>query len=227
MLKLKLGTYLLPPGEVVLIRTLVRLFSQDNAFHWTFSSMGPYDALIVDSDPPAANGVEPVPSTRAVLKLTSANTEPSAHTLQRPVKAEKLQEWLKIIAEALRCPNESPATASTVTAPHLLAMKQARFKLLRWPPAALLQNDPNLIRMSSLLSRRALQLPELAELSHQSVDACMLFIEQLLPMKLIACESMESLRGTSFAVLQPSIPTPAKIPFHRSLISGIRKRLGL
>lgn len=228
MPKLRLGTYLLPPGEVVLIRTLVRLFSQDNEFGWVFANEGPYDALIMDHSLFTANEPGSGQRARAVLKLTPGNEAPSAHTLQRPIKAEKLQAWLKNTASELSCGDLVADVPSNTAPQQLLAIKhkQTRFKLLRWPPTALLQNDARLIRMSSLLSRRALHLSELAELSHQSVDSCFLFIEQLFPMKLIVCEAVAVPMGAApRTVLQPS--APARLPFHRGLINSIRKRLGI
>ncbi|MDQ3060272.1 MAG: hypothetical protein M3R45_12270 [Pseudomonadota bacterium] len=229
MSKFRLGTYRLPPGEMVLIRTLVRLFSQDAAFGWVLTDEGPYDALIVNDTLPSAHEAQTAPVASIVLKLTAGNSAPSPHTLQRPIKAEKLQGWLKTAALELSARRAAAPPAS------LAAIPQARFKLLRWPPNAVLQNDAKLIRMSTLLSRRALQLSELAELSHQSAEACLMFIEKLMPMQLIACEALATpTAGASFAVLQPGgapAPKPASasapMPFHRGLISGIRKRLGL
>ncbi|CAN5273389.1 hypothetical protein BH10PSE16_BH10PSE16_27920 [soil metagenome] len=217
---------MLPPGEVILIRTLVQIFSQADTFGWVFAHEGPYDALIIDSALSTANGSDAAPQAKAILKLISRDTAPSPHTLQRPIKAEKLQEWLKT-AEVDLPTNQTIAVAQQ--SPGLQAMPETRFRLLRWPPTALLQNDATLIRMSSLLSRRALQLSELAELSNQSVDSCRLFIEKLLPMKLVSCESTAPTVTLSYTTLRPEqqTSTPAKIPFHRGLISGIRRRLGL
>ena len=62
-------------------------------------------------------------------------------------------------------------------------MPGCQFQLLRWPPAALPENNMDLIRTSVLLSRRALQLTELAELSHQSVDSYQLAVETIVARK--------------------------------------------
>jgi hypothetical protein len=232
MPKLTLGTHMLPPGEVVLIRTIMRIFSHDHAFGWKFCDHGPYDALIMDSATTAAQG--PETAAGAVLRLTPGHAAPSGDTLQRPIKAEKLQGWLKNLA--LELLGRHAAAPAPGTGAHLLAMKQARFKLLRWPSSALLQNDASLIRMSSLLSRRALQLSELAELSHQSIECCFAFIEKLLPMKMVTCEFMAPLASApaSCALMPPTparrpaaAPAPARIPFHQSLISKIRQHLGI
>lgn len=231
MSKLRLGTYLLPPAEVVLIRTIMRLFAQNRDFGWVFADEGPYDALIMDGALAKDNDKEVAHLARVVLKLTSGRSLPSRHTLQRPIKAEKLQEWLE--TAALDLPRQGHASPQGPVS--VLAMKEARFKLLRWPPNTVLQNDASRIRMATLLSRRALQLAELAELSQQSLDACIAFIERLMPMQLIACESMAPLAAGAPAAnaQQPLMPAPvttptaAQAPLQRGLIGAIRRRFGL
>lgn len=196
-----------------MIHTLMRLFAQNTSFDWVFSNVGPFDAIVVDD----AKNTQSITTldARIVLRLTPSSSIPAAHTLQRPIKAEKLQEWLKSTAVELAL--RKTAATPPANAPTLMA--HARFKLLRWPPHALLQNDAKLIRMATLLSRRALELSELTELSHLPFEACQQFIEKLLPTQLLAFESITPLT----AKLAPQAPTP----FHQGLFSGIRRRLGL
>lgn len=217
MPQFKLGTHQLPPGEVVLIQTLMRLFSRSNGFGWTFSNVGPFDAIIVDDAKTSESNT--ALDARVVLRLTPASSEPAPNTLQRPIKAEKLQEWLKSTEAELAL--RKTAAMPPASAPALMA--HARFRLLRWPPHALLQNDAKLIRMATLLSRRALELSELTELSHLPFEACQQFIEKLLPTQLLAFESITPLTAS------PATRTamPAQTPFHQGLFSGIRRRLGL
>jgi len=234
----RLGTFMLPPGEVILIRTLVQLFSQEPAFRWMFVNESPYDALVIDQAL-QASGAQALPPAKALLGLTARDAAPLPNTLQRPIKAEKLQAWLRAAMETLpRNPVTAAfgaAAAATALPAELPALGQTRFRLLRWPPSALLQSDVTLIRMSSLLSRRALQLAELAELSQQPLEACKLFIESLFAMKLLSCEPVPLASPQEFAAggqrpAAPALaaaPAPAKVPFYRGLISGIRSRLGL
>lgn len=218
MSKLRLGTYLLPPGEVLLIRTLMRLFSQGAAFDWTLAEEGPYDAIIVDAR--AFKADEATHLASIVLRLTPGRDDPSHNTLQRPIKAEKLQAWLQAAALALHARRNAAEPAPE----RLLALSQGRFKLLRWPPDTVLQRDAGLIRMSTLLSQRKLQPCELAELSRQPLNACLAFIEQLRGLQLLACDTMAPLADTAPADAAPATAPRAR---HRGLISELRKRLGL
>lgn len=193
----------------------MRLFSQSQSFGWAFSNVGPFDAIVVDDLKTHESST--TLDTRIVLRLTPASSAPAPHTLQRPIKAEKLQEWLK--STALELALRKTAAAPPASAPALMA--HARFRLLRWPPHALLQNDAKLIRMATLLSRRALELSELTELSHLPFEVCQQFIEKLLPTQLLAFESITPLRA------KPTPQATAPTRFHQGLFSGIRSRLGL
>ena len=66
MQALRLGAHKLPEAEVVLLRTLFRLFAYDKAFCWTLSSEAPYDALVVDANAPEAQSPEFRASVSAV-----------------------------------------------------------------------------------------------------------------------------------------------------------------
>lgn len=233
MSKFRLGTFMLPTRDVILIRTLVQLLPQENSAGWAFVNEEPYDALIIDSAENTSSHSEALPAAKAILRLTTRDTAPSPYTLQRPMRAEKLQEWLKTTAASLF--NLTPIVVAPLV--NLPTQAQVRFKLLRWPPSAVLHNDASLIRMASLLARHALPLAELAELSQQSVDSCKLFIEKLSSLQLLSYESVPSPVAPNDAALAPGqralapaqavAVASAKIPFHLGLIGGIRKRLGL
>ena len=126
-----------------------------------------------------ADGSVPAPRVRATVNLIFHDTPASQNMLQRPVKAEQLRDWLETVTVGL----SAHATAVAVQPSSSLVMPGCQFQLLRWPPAALSENNMDLIRTSALLSRRALQLTELAELNHQSVDSCQLAVE-----KIVACQ---------------------------------------
>lgn len=228
--KLNIGTYQLPAAEAVLIRTIVRLSSHNANFNWAFTDAQHCDAVIIDGTAIDHSDPADVASARAVLTIVRAGEDDAPNTLARPIRAEKLQAWLQETAARLM--------AGTITAARLPGHLQAtsarlhtRFKLRRWPPSTLVRNDPALIRMSTLLSRRSLLLTELAELSQQSLDACHLFIQSLLPVGLLDLEPLPS-HARSAAAMAPAaqrmVPAGApKASFGRGLISGIRRRLGL
>ena len=158
MSTLRLGAYKLPAAEVVLVQTLFRLYAHGDAFRWTFVTAPPYDALLADGT--TDEGMSPAVDAmaKAVLRLTRMNSGQAPNTLERPIRADRLQDWLKstehdlpqtrpatLIEEATQ-PDAVEAEATTPAAP----INPVRFKLRRWPPAVLLRSDPNRIRMATL-----------------------------------------------------------------------------
>lgn len=240
MTTLRLGAYKLPPAEVVLVQTLFRLYAHGSAFRWSFVTTPPYDALLVDGTTDAPLDAEVAGMARAVLRLTRMNAPDAPDTLQRPIRADRLQDWLRTAELQLmdtqlattRPPEESPwpaaasasgAGAATAPAsPASAGTTAVRFKLRRWPPASLLRGDAHRIRMATLLSRRALSAAELADISQQPVQACQAFLQSLQTLGLVDMPA-----ATPAAAAQPKPAAAAKPGFARGLIAGIRRRLGL
>lgn len=98
MSNLRLGAYKLPAAEVVLIQTLFRLYSHGGDFNWAFVTAPPYDALLVDGASSDADSPEVARMARSILRLTRMNGEAGPDTLQRPIRADKLQDWLNSVS---------------------------------------------------------------------------------------------------------------------------------
>lgn len=158
-----------------------------------------------------------------------ASAKPAAPAPAAPVSAVKS-------APASPAPS---ASADTVAKPRSKPTSSAppspvRYKLRRWPPAAMLRNDPHRIRMATLLSRRALNAAELADISGQPVGECQAFLQLLHSTGLVLPHPDPATAAASAPANEPTraaapAPAPAapKPTFARSLISGIRRRLGL
>ena len=237
MSTLRLGAYKLPAAEVVLVQTLFRLYAHGDAFRWTFVTAPPYDALLADGT--TDEGMSPAVDAmaKAVLRLTRMNSGQAPNTLERPIRADRLQDWLKstehdllqtrpatLIEEATQ-PDAVEAEATTPAAP----INPVRFKLRRWPPAVLLRSDPNRIRMATLLSRRALNAAELATISQQPVQECQAFLTTLQTTGLVDVQKEPAPAPAPAAAGAPAPAAPPKPAptFARGLISGIRHRLSL
>ncbi|MDO5623249.1 MAG: hypothetical protein Q4G71_00995 [Pseudomonadota bacterium] len=229
MSTLRLGAYKLPAAEVVLVQTLFRLYAHGNDFRWTFVTAPPYDALLVDGTTDGAQDPAINDMAKAVLRLTRMTATPEPNTLQRPIRADRLQDWLKATEHDLletrpatllmEEPADAPAPAAATT-----AISPLRFKLRRWPPATLLRGDPNRIRMATLLSRRALNAAELASISQQPAHECQAFLQTLQTTGLV---EVQQEAPASAPVQAAPVTVAAKPTFGRGLISGIRRRLGL
>lgn len=222
MSPLRLGAYRLPAAEIVLLRIMVRLLSHDKAFNWIFVEAGPYDAIITDEITASTDTIALSQLTSQVLKIVRVQEESAPDTLTRPLRAEKIkQALLQISASLTRAPTSSEAVSEIPLI--------TRYKLRRWPPTSVVRNDPMLIRMAVLLSKRPLLPIELAHLSQQSLDACHRFIETLRPIGLLDVVSVAGPSVTSSPALpQNSIKATESKPLStQGLISRIRRRIGL
>ena len=239
MSNLRLGTYKLPAAEVVLVQTLFRLYAHGGDFNWTFVSAPPYDALLVDGSNDEDVAPEVAAMAKSVLRLTRMNSTPRPDTLQRPSRADKLQEWLRSIQNGFEDTRPAAWLASAPSQPAAseppqpeapITISPLRFKLRRWPPAALLRSDPNRIRMATILSRRALNAAELASISGQEVAECQSFLQTLQTTGLVEVQHEPVAAPQTHQSAQPAPPPASNVikpTFARGLISGIRRRLGL
>jgi hypothetical protein len=217
----------LPAAEVAVIRTIVMLYASDVAFPWTLVNAPPYDALLVDGTTTESERSELACTAAAVLALTRMNSGSQPHAMERPIRADKLQQWLKGIEHALAEARPARRDVDEQTALEMEVSDAVRFSLRRWPSALMLRNDMDKVRMASLLSRRALNARELASNTQIPLSQCVTFLQAL------------RTAGTLELHVAPVAPAQAGLSgstefagagrsdFTRSLINGIRRRLGL
>lgn len=228
--QLRCGVQGLPAAETALVRTLFRLYQHGASdFRWSLVDSAPYDAILVDSNSPHLATEHGHEGVKAVLTLT------------RPLRSEMLETWLlqtqreffpegkaarpaeAAPAAASARPPEAPAAAHTpVPAPQADA-----YKLMRWPPAAMLRNDPTLIRMATVLSRRAMTITELAQVSQQPLDNAQAFALALRDAGMLVSPITVKLPAQPLPdAVAPRIAQPPR-QTERSLMNRIRLRLGL
>lgn len=220
---LRLGVYKLPIAEVIVIRTIVRLSAGQAGFAWQLVDAPPYDALLVDGPSVEHEYPRVVGMAAAVLRLTRMNAGGQPGTMERPIRADRLQQWLRSIEHALREAQPGGLTLHEQTALEVEVSDAEHFMLRRWPPAMLLRNDLDNIRMASLLSRRALNATELADISQLPFSQCVAFLHELRKAGVLELHVAQT--------LPPFMPKADKAvrggDFARSFINGIRRRLGL
>ena len=226
----RLGAYQLPAAEVILLRTLLRLFAHDRNFRWRFVDEAPYDALIVDgtaSDLPAKQAGQ---QARAVLSLIRTVDAEGPNRLPRPLRADRLQQWLLRVQDDLlesramtQIGEDQPVVK--VSAP---TESETAFKLRRWPPVSLLHRDPVRIRMATLMSRRFLKISELASITGLSTQEVHPFVHNLQLVGLVELKREQAPTAPAELAAKPPAPDQSnKGFFGKSLIGSIRKRLGL
>ena len=231
MSRYRLGAYQLPAAEVILLRTLLRLFAHDRNFRWHFVDEAPFDALIVDGTGSDQTAKQAAQQARAVLSLVRTIDAEGPDRLPRPVRADRLQQWLQHVQDDLLesramtqigednapAPDTSAATESEVA-----------FKLRRWPPVSLLHRDPVRIRMATLMSRRFLKVSELASITGLSAQEVHPFVHNLQLVGLVELKR-DPVMAAPVELAKEAVATkePSKGFFGKSLIGSIRKRLGL
>ena len=189
MTPLRLGTHNLHPAEVVLLSTLLRLFSYDESFHWTLVEEGPYDALVVDGTTPGGVSAETNRLAKVTLRLTRMHAGSAPNTLERPIRADRLRQWLDQTERELKGRTPGISIKRAAPAGHQGSLpSHVRFRLRRWPPPLLLRNNVHRVRMATLLSRRPLSAEELADISDQGLDVCATFLQVLRSADLLESE---------------------------------------
>jgi len=221
---LRLGVHKLPMAEVVLISTIMRLSASQPGFAWQLVDAPPYDALLVDNSSAEHEYPGVVGSmAAAVLRLTRMNTGGQPGTMERPIRADRLQQWLCSIEQALREAQPGGLMPHEQTALEVEVSDAEYFMLRRWPPSLLLRNDLDNIRMASLLSRRALNATELSDISQLPFSQCVAFLLELRKAGVLELHVAQALPP----VMPRSDKTGGGGDFARSFINGIRRRLGL
>jgi hypothetical protein len=210
MPQLRLGVYQLPQAEAGLVRALVTLLSADSAMlKWAYAESAPYDAIVVDSEcaeQPAVRTMAP-----AILKVAPAGSRDADDTITRPIRAERLSRWLQHVERT-----HARSAASAAASP-----QAERFRLRKWPPQEVVRNDGVRVRMATMLSRRALSVHELADLSRQPADRCMAFVQTLRSLGLLEIDA-----GAAARPAEPPARKPAAAA-QRTLVDSLRRRLGI
>ncbi len=122
--------------------------------------------------------------------------------------------------------DSSSLSSDPVAAPTVMSDDDTyskRFKLVRWPPALLLRNDPLLVRMATLLSRRAMSAIELATATQIPLGRARDFVNVLKASMLLEEQTaVPQLQNRPRSQTNPPLQKVAP-----GLINRIRLRLGL
>lgn len=241
---MRLGLHRLPSAEVVLVQTLLRLYGAgNNANRWTVANAPPFDAVLVDATGGESASAEASRLTQAVLRISRIGSAGQADTIQRPIRAEQLFQWLNgRAAKAAPHPKTLDTIAAVPTATEVTDAVESpmspdvdlsvRYRLKRWPPSVVLRNDARRVYLATLLSKRALSVGNLVAMSRQPVEDCHAFVRLLRATGLVTAEGEG---GLPLASLESAATTsPASLPVHprkrsmaRGLIGQLRKKLGL
>jgi hypothetical protein len=227
---LRFGVQGLPAAEAALVRTLFKLYQHGTGdFRWELVDAPPYHAVLVDFNATLV-GHEPA---KAVLTIGPSSLGALPNSLVRPLRSEMLEAWLMqtqrrfISAAAPSEPKIQQQTPPASAASLAGCQETGSHKLLRWPPAAMLRNDPRLIRMATVLARRPVTAGELARVSQQPLDSACAFLTTLRNAALLDSSMLAQSRLQSGPASAMSGPAPTAPKIERGLMNRIRLRLGL
>ena len=178
----------------------------------------PADRVAGQDDASAA----PVP---AAAEPVPPPATPSAAPTASPIALEDLPTLPAPLLPLLAQP-ESSATAASGEAPPAHA---PRYRLKRWPRAAVLRADPKRIRMATLLSRRALNARDLTVLTGYGAPECQVFMQVLRSSELLMDDASPAFgpAPAPAAALAAGPAAAAPQSLTRGLIASFRRRLGL
>jgi hypothetical protein len=215
---LRFGIPHLSDPEVRLVKAFFRLYSQDPTFRWTIVEGPPYDVLLVDES------VSEDVVAGTVLTLTPVKSE-LPNTLERPLRSDHLEAWLKKAEYDLRNARSQPQSpeGQPIDEQRIDPTSSSHFKLRRWPPPALLGPNPVRVRMATLISRRALRLDEMAAITEQPLAECAAVVNLLRGAGLIEIQDLPDKPITMGRAGSRFADQSVK----QSFVSGVRNKLGL
>lgn len=222
----------LPPREELLFKSLVRLLDHRTHQHWAWRA-DQADLRVVGQNAPTDHDapLHAVP----VLAVGQADAPRGGHFLALPLHAEALERTLNHLGALVVHARElGLATADAALA------DDDEFRLLRWPPVALLET-PQRIRLATLMTGRPTSLGVLRQRSGLAAQDCLAFIADLRRSGLLenVREAVQAPHAAGVAphahdAAQPAAAVPAAPPAHASvhpvqpgLLARIRSRLGL
>jgi hypothetical protein len=222
----------LPPREELLFKSLVRLLDHRTHQHWAWKVHGA--DLRVVGQAPSADNESPAPPVVPVLAVGQVDPQRGGHFLALPLHADALEQTLnRLGAMVVHARDLGLVAAEAVLA------DDAQFRLLRWPPAALLE-APHRIRLATLMTGRPTTLGVLRQRSGMGAQECLDFVADLRRSGLLenvfeaapaSQHAPAQAEGSPRDTVPPTAPTappaPVRDPVQPGLLARIRSRLGL
>lgn len=226
MSDLRIGVFDLEPKDAAYIRALVRLFAHTEKLGWSFAEHPPYHAVVTDH---AARSAHPAFFERfkgLVVTMVSPPGVPEMNTVAYPIRANQFRDWLKLRQTELM--HTLYSTEEATQPPAANDLGERRFKLRRWPASALLLGEPMRLRIATLMSRNAMNVQQLAQLTGQPEGACRQFLGLLqsagllVEVKTIASAPAVAGKGQAGAA-----EAAAEAEVKLGLMASIRRRFGI
>jgi hypothetical protein len=242
--RLGLQAQRLTPSDVARMTTFLRVGSDRLQCAWEVVSGGEVHVLVWSgNEPDTVVGALDGPLASLQLVDPGTGSADSAGVLLRPLQYEAFIDALVALERGYSGPKPPVAKAGPQTAlapaaqggvaepaASIAVPKDAHFRLRRWPPAAVLQQDRYHLRLASCMSARHLGIDELVRLSNVGRPQCEAFLATLIANELldVRLSATTPARPAKLVAVAPRASTPdTSPPPDTSLFSKIRRRLGL
>jgi hypothetical protein len=233
---LRVGVLNVIEREAMLLRGLIRLNADsEHCQDWQLVDCAPYDLLFVDPVHTDAPSLAALSVSTPIVSLINKQQQDQANSLQRPISSDAL---IHCLARARQHATRAPAvialdvpkqSMSGITATQPVTLDwSAKFKLLRWPPMAVLRGEPARLRMATMLSRQAMKVKELAQFAQQPLEQVQQFINALHQAGLLFIGHHNDAHAPKLGqALQFGVKHSVASLTLRGLMSHIRQKLGI
>lgn len=215
----------LPAREEFIFKSIVRLLSHKSHQLWLYC---PYyggvraDLLVVAEGSIPRTSASDHGALQQVLTLGASGRSRDFY-LRLPLRADELEAELNRLGDLIQA---SITASSQTAAPAQPQELDIAFRLLRWPPVALLATRERM-RLATLMTGRAVTVSSLQKLSGAGLQTCSDFVDELRRAGLMQDLASQSTRGGDLAIPSASKPAAARAAGQSGLLARIRQRLGI
>ncbi|UKI10586.1 MULTISPECIES: hypothetical protein [Variovorax] len=224
----------LPPREELLLKSLVRLLDHRTHQHWAWKA-GQADLRVVGGQ--ASTATDDPAAAVPVLAIGQPDPQRGGHFLPLPLHADELEHTLNRLGALVVHARGLGLAASDG---HIAENEE--FRLLRWPPAALLET-PARVRLATLMTGRPTSLLLLRQRSGLAPQDCLDFLADLRRAELLESARQPAPPAIAVGAAPIMLSTPsapdsvlpvdsrpqalARDTVQPGLLARIRSRLGL
>ncbi len=215
----------LPAREELIFKSVVRLLSHKTHQLWLYY---PYygtvraDLLVVAEGSIPRTSASHHGALQHVLTLGASGRSRDFY-LRLPLRADELEAELNRLGGLIQA---SITTSNQPAAPAQPQELDVAFRLLRWPPAALLVTRERM-RLATLMTGRAVTVISLQKLSGANLQTCSEFVDELRRAGLMRDLTSQPARELEVATPPVSNTVPAQAGGQSGLLARIRQRLGI
>jgi hypothetical protein len=239
--QLKLRTGNLDEREIAKIGAFLRVGGHRFLCDWSVVIDGPCHVL-VQGDPQQEVALVGARGPAAILRVHETRDDQHAGALVRPLQYDAFVDALSALERKLVVQATAPAPSARVAAATPAAplaresvparrtfhvSPQARLRLRRWPPAAILGAHRYNVRLASFMSGRHVGLDELVQLSNVDKVQCEQFLVALSDAEILDVKVADAASPPPRLEPGRAEPLPRHAAVDMGLLGRLRRHLGL